>query len=261
MSSKTFEILSTHSVQKLRNAVLAKPDLIEKNFDDLSSELSLTTVTSSYVIDYSQKLELPAGFSQKENNDTANCLSIHKMFPVLTPAEATDERLWVTLCFGLLTEYVNSRWPLRQSIEDKLSSHVLNHWFVNGVRGRMRDNGVSRLWWMGYISNRVPNMPLETVHELLFTNSDYRSSLLERNSSANSLSVLIAILRVSQKAFANGLPYQREPYREFMRRVNFLGGRRNLAAMDENSLIDLFTPEYKKCYVDIELDGKVNVAI
>lgn len=251
--------MSTHSVQKLRSAVLAKPDLIEKKLDDLSTEFSLTMVPSSYTIDYSQKLELPEGFSQKENKDTANCLVIHKMLPLLTPAEATDERLWVTLCFGLLSEYVNSRWPLRRSVEDKLSSHVLNHWFGNSVRGRMRDNGVSRLWWMGYISNRVPNMPLETVHEILFANSDYRSNLLERTSSANSLSVLIAILRVSQAAFAEGIPYQRYPYREFMRRVNFLGGRRNLAAMDEVSLINLFAPEYKKCYVEVKKDNNLNV--
>lgn len=248
MSNNTFQILSNHSLQKLRRAILANPEIIELDLDSLAIDLSLTMVSSEYKINLEKRLVMPVGFKQDENFDTANCVLIHEILPGLTPAHATDERLWTTLCFGIMSEYVKARWPFRRSEDDKLSGHVLRHWFPEGVRGRMRDNAVSRLWWMGYIASKVPNMSPDIVHELLFSNSDYRSSLLERNSSANSVSVLVAILRVSQTAFANGTAYSRVPFREFMKRVDFLGGRRNLAAMDEESLVTLFSPEYQSAY-------------
>ena len=112
----------------------------------------------------------------------------------------------------------------------------------------MRDNGVSRLWWMGYIASKVPDMNMNSVFDLLFANSDYRSSLLERTGSSNALSVLVAVLKISNEFFNQGIVYEREKFREFMRQVNFLGGRRNLAAMSHKDLIDLFRPLYRQAY-------------
>jgi hypothetical protein len=112
----------------------------------------------------------------------------------------------------------------------------------------MRDNGISRLWWLGYIAKKVPGMSMQQVYDVLYANSDYRSTLLERNSSANSLSVLTAVLKISKKAFDSGIPYKHQSWRDFMMEVNFIGGRRNLAAMTQDSLIELLTPLYKKAY-------------
>lgn len=248
MSEANFQVLTTESVAKLRRGVLAKPDLVEQSLEDLVSSYSLTYAPTSYCLNRQEKILLPQGFSQGQNNDTENCGRVLNLLPGLSPAQATDERLWVTLAFGDCAEYMRARWPFRMSVEDKLSRHVLNHWFASGVRGRMRDNGISRLWWMGYVAERVPGMTSSEVHEILFANSDYRSTLLERSSTTNSMPVLAAILAVSKAAFESGMPYDRAVFREFMKHVNIMGGRRNLAAMDTSMLVAIFSPIYKKVF-------------
>jgi hypothetical protein len=246
--SDALQVLKTESVQKLRRIVIATPEIIDEPLDELAEKYSLSFVQSMYSISDDVTLETPKGVSQDQNKDSENCTRILEILPGLTPANATDERLWVTLSFGYFASYIRERWQFRNSHEDKLSKHVLNHWFAAGVRGRMRDNGISRLWWMGYIAKKVPGMSMQQVYEVLYANSDYRSTLLERNSSANSLNVLAAVLTVSQRAFDNGIPYNRHSWRDFMKAVNFLGGRRNLAAMTHESIVDLLTPVYKQAY-------------
>ena len=246
--SKPFQVLNTESVQKLRRVVLSTPEIIDETLDDFADRYSLSFVSSAYVLNEDVSLVLPAGISQEQNHDSDNCRLILEALPTLNPADATDERLWVTLCFGRFSSYVRERWQFRDGNEDKLSKHVLNHWFASRVRERMRDNGVSRLWWMGYVAQRVPGMSTSQVHELLYANSAYRSDLLERNSSANALNVLAAVLTVSQRASEEGIAYHRNSWRDFMKQVNFLGGRRNLAAMSQPSLVELLTPVYKRVY-------------
>lgn len=242
------KVLNTESVQKLRRVVLSTPEIINEALDDLSDKYSLSFVPSTYVINDEVSLLLPIGISQEQNHDSDNCRRILEVLPTISPANATDERLWVTLCFGRFSSYVRERWQFRDSNEDRFFKHVLNHWFAPRVRDRMRDNGISRLWWMGYVAQRVPGMSTEQVHELLYSNSAYRSDLLERNTSANALNVLAAVLTVSQRASEEGVPYNRVAWRDFMKQVNFLGGRRNLAAMTQESLVELFTPVYKRVY-------------
>ena len=248
MSNNLLQVINTQSLKKLRLAVIANPDIIELKFDDLVDKLSLNLVTSTYEFDESIALQLPIGYSQAENKDAINCSLMLQALPSLSPANATDDRLWVTLSFGHYSEYVQKRWPFRISEENKLTNHVVNHWFAKGPRGRMRDNGVSRLWWMGYIASKVPDMDMDSVFELLFANSDYRSSLLERTGSSNALSVLVAVLKISNEFFTKGVAYEREKFREFMRQINFLGGRRNLAAISYSDLVDLFRPLYIQAY-------------
>jgi len=122
----------------------------------------------------------------------------------------------------------------------------------------MRDNAISRLWWMGYTAKNIPEFSVDKVFEILFFNSDYRSSLLERNSSANSVNVSTAILRITEDAYKNGIQYKRECFRDFMMKVDTLGGRSNLAAMDIGSLVSILKPIYQKSYADTKTSNKKN---
>lgn len=241
-------VLTSESVQKLKRSIVKNPDFIEMDLDVLAGELSLTFVPSGYKIDTTIQLLIPEGFAQEQNKDNDNSSSFLKILPALTPANATDERLWVTLSFGKFNLYLRERWPYRQSKEDKLATHIHNHWFAAGVRGRMRDNGISRLWWMGFIASKVPGLTTEQVYEILFANSEYRSSLLERNSSCNSLVVLSSILKITQNAQSKGVKFNRECHRDFMKEVNLIGGHKNLAAIERDSLIEILTPIYESSY-------------
>lgn len=241
-------VLSSESVQKLKRAVVKNPEIIEESLDSIAGTFSLNFVPTHYQIDPVIELLAPEGFAQEKNNDVENSTRLLKFLPLLNPANATDERLWTTLSFGRFSSYLNKRWPFRQSDENKLSSHVKNHWFATGVRGRMRNNGISRLWWMGHVASKVPELSTTEVHSILFANSDYRSQLLDRNSTTNSLVVLSSILQVTQTAMLKGIKYDRDCFRALMMEINLLGGRKNLAAIDQDSLVEILSPLYYKCY-------------
>jgi hypothetical protein len=245
---ETIAVLSSESVRRLK-AEVSSGELewfISQPLDQIVNRLSLKYVDTAYKINGSLSLEFPSGFSQDQNRDYENCLHILKILPTLTPADATDDRLWVTLSFGKFAKYLQCRWLSRNSGE-RLRQDVLNHCFATGIRGRIRDNGVSRLWWMGYIACQVSGLTPDEVFEVLFKNSDYRSSLLERNSTTNSIGVLSAILTITKMT---GFEYDRDAFRSFMKHVNLLGGRRNLASMREADLVDLLTPLYVRAYHD-----------
>lgn len=248
MSELKFAVLKSESVQRLRRQLQNTPENYALPLDELVSLYHLSFADTAYTVNDEIALSLPVGIKQSENMDSENCQKILQILPSLTPAQATDERLWVTLCFGSFAEYVKERWPFRSSDDVKLANHVANHWFASSIRGRMRDNGIARLWWMGHTANRIPHMSMGEVYEILFANSDYRSSLLERNSTANSMNVLVAVLKVTSDAYDQGIPYKRDNFRKFMAKIDTLGGRSNLATIDEASLVQLFAPIYASCY-------------
>ena len=165
---------------------------------------------------------------------------------MLSSANATDERLWTTLCFGQYSDYARLRWPLERAKTPK--NHAQDHWFARTNRNRLRDNAISRLWWMAHIATRVPDASMDDVLRTLFFNSDYRSSLLERNTSANSINVVVSILSISQKAFGEGFDFHREKFRTFMKQVDFLGKRTSLPSLGQPELEELLSPVYADAY-------------
>ena len=239
-------VLSTSSVESLRMAITKSPELVSEDLSVLVDDLNLQFVSFNADINIQGQLLLPEGITQETNKDGENCIAIKSIISGLNPAQATDELLWTTLCFETFSDYTNSRWPLSRAKTPE--NHVNEHWFAKTNRNRIRDNAISRLWWMAEIAERVPNTSIEQVLEILFFNSDYRSSLLERNSSANSLNVLASIIKVSKDAFDDGNEYDRENFRSFMKQIDLIGKRTVLPSLEIETLIKLFQPIYQNAY-------------
>jgi hypothetical protein len=240
------KVITTESLERLRVAVTKTPTLVERDFFDLTEEMNLKFIEFNSPIQVNRNLISPEGFTQETNKDTDNCQIILSILEGLTPAQATDERLWVQLCFDQFAEYANHRWPLSRATTEK--NHVNDHWFAKTNRNRMRDNAISRLWWMGQIAQRVPNYSMDQVLEVLFFNSDYRSSLLERTSSTNSLNVLATIIKISKDAFDSGYEFDREKFRLFMKKVDFLGKKTLMGSLGIKELSKILKPMYFESY-------------
>ena len=247
------DVLSTESLEKLRSSCMKNPDVIHQEFEELEDELNLTTVPFNAEIANFPSLEIPEGISQETNKDLENCKILAEAFSGLIAAKATDERLWATLCFKNYSSYARARWPLDRAKTQE--NHVQDHWFAKTSRNRMRDNAVSRLWWMAHIASRV-DRPNDEVLKTLFFNSDYRSNLLERNSSANAINVVASILSISQKYFDDGVEFNREKFRTFMKQVDFVGKRTALPSLTAEDLEALLTPIYASAY-EIKTKKKV----
>ena len=240
------QVINGESLERLRVAVTETPSLVTEDFVVLCEQLSLKLIEFNASLDVSGHLTLPEGTTQETNKDTENCQLILSILTGLTPAQATDERLWVTLCFNQFSTYAQNRWSLSRA--KTMKNHVNDHWFAQTNRNRMRDNAVSRLWWMGQIATKVPDTDIDDVLRILFFNSDYRSSLLERNSSANSLNVLASIIKVSKDAFDNGHEFDRDCFRSFMKKVDFIGKRTALPSLEISDLVPILQPIYLESY-------------
>ncbi len=247
--ANNIKVLTTESVEELRYYLPQNPQSLISFDQHIIADLGLSFVPTGYQYnDQYSNLVVPVSRKQAGLKDGENCKLIVKFLPSLAAADATDERLWVTLSLLRFREYTLARWPIKHSQPEDQAQHILSHWFCKGVRGRMRDNAISRLWWMSHIAQKIPGYGIDEVFDILFFNSDYRSSILERNSLANAENVTAAILQVTKTAYDNGIPFIRERFRTFMKEVDIVGGRLHLAALNVEQIVELLQPIYLKAY-------------
>lgn len=177
--------------------------------------------------------------------DVSNALTVFKSLQNLTPHQATFERLWVHLCHFDCPKYVSARWLNRRSDSKEIAARqVRNHFFVNGNRGLIRDNGLARLWWLGKIAHDVDPVQPGQFLELLLHRQDVRATLIERPSVSMNQTVLQNIYVVMQEHWKNGKAlFVRDTFRDWMKSLNRRGGVVLLDALPENDLIGLLRDE------------------
>jgi hypothetical protein len=243
-----FPVLTQRSVDKLRKLTADGVNILDMPFEALVEDYSLLLLDLSIEIDTSVELQLPTGIKQEENRDKENCLALAKALPNLTDIQATDERLWVTLGLREYRSYALARWPLPTSDSKNPRNHINNHWFASNVRARMRDHAISRLWWYQRLCARIEGRDLEPTLEELFFNSDYRSSMLERNTSSSISAVVGTILEITEENKARGVVFNREKFRAFMKSVDLLAGRSRMAVLSKQQLKERLALLYDEAY-------------
>ena len=100
----------------------------------------------------------------------------------LTPVQAADERLWVFLTHRVFHRYVHQRWGSSLEGSTQPENRVLDRWFFRGTGvATFVRNGISRLWWFGYLTydSKRPN-PFEFTDALLSL-QDIQVAFLERS--------------------------------------------------------------------------------
>ena len=170
--------------------------------------------------------------------DAANALVVYKSLRTLTPHQASIERMWAYLCHFDCPRYVSARWLYRRSDNDELAAReVRNHFFATGNRGVIRDNGISRLWWLGRIAHDVdPDSPGRFL-ALLLHRQDVRSALIERPSVSMNQRLLRSIYQVMREHWEDGgALFKRDAFRNWMISLNRRGG---VILLDALSTVDL----------------------
>mgnify|MGYP007072289773 CR=1 FL=1 len=249
MALEKLTVLSQASVDKLKvlNKENINTNLLDLSFDEMVDSYQLLVIQSDTSIDTSIQLEMPRGKSQEENCDLDNCKLISRCLPQMTDLEGTDERVWITLALRNFKNYAEARWHRDPKVEPW--KHRENHWFAAaGVRERMRNNAVGRLWWYQQLANRLEGRDKWATLEKIFFNSEYRSSLLERNTSSAITNVVQVIVDITEKHEKKGVEYKRESFREFMKEITFLAGRSRLVVLSREQLAFALEPLYLKAY-------------
>lgn len=177
--------------------------------------------------------------------DARSAMLVYGKLDKLTPQQASDERLWTYLCHVECPEYVAQRWlEKRPGTDEEAARKVHNHFFVKGNRALIRDNGLSRLWWLGFIAHEVDPSDPKAFLDLLLHRQDVRSALIERPSVSMNRHVLRSIYKVMRSYWENDKAlFEREAFRGWMIRLNRLGGFVLLDALPEQRLAVLLERE------------------
>lgn len=217
------QILTNESLFKLKKLFKEDFNIVKKPFNEIVNQNDLILINRYYLDENIALVYQEQG--DQESNDYTNSELIFQALKDLTPADATDERLWTTLCLNQYKSYILARWP---NISDG------KHFFCEGNRSLTRDNGIARLWWARHNLKKMNNINNE-ITSAFFEIRDRREGIIERPTSTNNRKVLKVIFEiVAEKNL------RRDQYRQFYTKINFIGKRKNLPAIDEANLKKIF---------------------
>ena len=177
--------------------------------------------------------------------DVQNALVVYQALSGLTSHQASIERMWAYLCHCDCPQYVAARWlTSRPQKKQDAVRKVENHFFAVGNRPLIRDNAVSRLWWLGKIAHDVdPDDPSRFL-SILLHRQDVRSALIERPSVSMNRRVLQEIYDVMREHWTNGgALFGREAFRSWMVALNRRGGVVLLDVLPKKALAQLLREE------------------
>jgi hypothetical protein len=199
-------------------------------------------------------------------HDFVNAQKLFSALPGLTPSQAADPRLWTTLSLTAYWDYAKSRYPITgaglfgrlrkndlrtqaERLAEAQQNWVRSHYFAGTPRVRLRDNAISRLWWMAHYANGFPGHNSSEVLEVLIgPNQDVMRTLVSDrpwiSSSPNLATAIIEILLEDSTFAKRPAEERRYGFRRFLRHVDLLAGRRVLGYLPVADLKAELTPEY-----------------
>ena len=122
------------------------------DFDQiLKTEVRITDYTEETGVTTTKRPALvPAERGRPPNHADAQALEYHDSFSGLTPAGATDERMWAWITHFCLHGYSLKRW--RGAKNTVPPNYVRDHWFVKdgSVEALWLYNSAARPWWLGH---------------------------------------------------------------------------------------------------------------
>ena len=241
---KQLRYYASETLENLRLTVAERLDWYYAP-EEHQSKLPLSGVRESKLAAPALADGLAMHVNQPSSTDVDNALIVYRALSDLTPHQASIERMWVYLCHCDCPQYVSERWLNRrpEKNEDAVRK-VQNHFFAVGNRALIRDNGVSRLWWLGKVAHDVAPTNSREFLTILLHRQDVRSALIERPSVSMNRRVLRAIYMVMQDSWSNGgALFERETFRSWMVALNRRGGVVLLDALPDEALGRLLREE------------------
>ena len=235
-------------LEELRRTISGRLDWYYSPDRDLQAFVPPTGVRNSHLAAPVLAESLRTDTKQPPSTDVDNALTVHASLSNLTVHQASIERMWVYLCHSDCPKYVAARWlNQRPKNDEDAIREVRNHFFAVGNRAFIRDNGVSRLWWLGKIAHDVDRENPRQFLTILLHRQDVRSALIERPSVSMNVRVLKGIYGVMLEHWNNGGElFQREKFRDWMVALNRRGGVVLLDALPDGTLAHLLREEAER---------------
>ena len=210
----------------IKNYVQNKNPWVEEYF--LNKGIKLPIIESN--IDFPE-IDLILG--PESFNDAPNAIKFHEKFRgLLKPIQAADRRLWSQMTHLTFYEYMCSRWPVEDKLNDNNSNGTItDRYFLS--RGFFR-NGISRLFW---ISELTYDSSLSDPYEYtkyLFSNQDLINQVDGRSLCRNKI-----LLQACLKTLKNNIDLSEGQKRLFFERLCKIGGITVLDALPKDAVSNL----------------------
>jgi len=231
------QLLKSNTINHLFNSVPENLDLYRSgSFEHLLEDSSLF-IKSSFQLGEERSRDVKC--TSSDFNEVGCCLAIFDSLVGVTPYLARDERLWTRLSHFEFLEYARTRWKIPPD-DNKAIKHIQTHFFARGARGIERDNAISSLWWMVSVCSKVTTLSLESSLKAFLHQSDVRANIIERPSTAQNPNVLSEIInKLHQSYMGDKSLFEREKFRELMKKINIEGGTRLLEVVDNSVISNL----------------------
>ena len=262
--SETVTILKQSSLDKLRREIprnIKSYQSPNPNWEKFLSDENYTRSTSVELVGTNFSKCLGDNFDSNTitGDDPKHCEAIFRALENLTPQQATDERIWVYLTHFTFWDYTRTRWPIGTDSK-KQKGKIISHFFSRGVRGIVRGNAISRLWWMGFACNRACdhlNVQLRTALDALLSKQDVRKEMMERGF-FRSAPIFQSVMKFILLSYdGNEKLHDRDKFRQLTQELNRIGGMRVLDALEQTELDKLIENLIKeKLEIDPGFDTK-----
>ncbi|MFW5889384.1 MAG: DUF6339 family protein [Bacillota bacterium] len=174
------------------------------------------------------------------NYDLENSRIIYNSMQNLKPYQAVEERIWSYLTHVKFWDYMRKRWPAENYIDNQSDFERAvkeRYFFSSKSRRALIRNGISRLWWFGYLTYDENNrFNPYALTEILLNTQDTAESVLGRNFS-NNPKLIQSVLRVLKKWNDKyGEMPSRKVIRELCKHISFIGGVTILDTLSNDEL-------------------------
>jgi hypothetical protein len=153
--------------------------------------------------------------------EVKNSMLVWRTLGSLSPALATEERIWARLSHVECLEFSRNRW-LKGSSKDAIAANISRHFFAGTWTSVRDDHAIARLWWNAYVAQLAMPGDIERALITMLSKADIRSNLVERSRTSSRPMLAAAILRamISDRRVTE----TENGFRAFMKTVNKFGG-------------------------------------
>lgn len=162
------------------------------------------------------------------NYDLENSRIIYNAMKNLKPYQAVEERIWSYLTHVKFWNYMKKRWPAENYMDNKSNFERAvkeRYFFSSKSRRALIRNGISRLWWFGYLTYDENNKSNPyALTEILLNTQDTAESVLGRNFSNNPKLIQSVLKVLKEWDDRYGKLPSRKVIRELCKHISFIGG-------------------------------------
>lgn len=186
--------------------------------------------------------------------DAYNAKLLYEGYPGITPAIASDERIWATLCHNQHYEYMLSRWPIEPDVSHHQTEQGIieqRYFFGHGLRKSQERNGLSRLWLSAALTHDADRQDPYELTKIFLQDTNFIMYMFGHTFGSNRNIVQGTMEAILQIQLERGEKISAKPLTSFTRKLNLVSG---VTMLDRYSRKDIrgMAEEHIRTYLEQE---------